>query len=102
MKKPLVFSVVGLTATGKTAFALQLAEHLLDQGKQKVILLAADSKQVFQGLEILSGADIPSDFQPAKQAEYLYPYFVNTNQPSELHGVACPFAGDGWAGRPCP
>ncbi|HCR81681.1 MAG: tRNA dimethylallyltransferase [Candidatus Pacebacteria bacterium GW2011_GWB1_47_8] len=97
MKKPLVFSVVGLTATGKTAFALQLAEHLLDQGKQKVILLAADSKQVFQGLEILSGADIPSDFQPAKQAEYLYPYFVNTNQPIELHGVACVFGDADWS-----
>lgn len=64
------FSLVGATATGKTALALQLAEWLLaespaHQNLDGVILLSADSRQIYQGLEIISGADVPSDFSLA-------------------------------------
>lgn len=61
------FSLVGATATGKTALALQLAEWLLTespahQALNGVLLLSADSRQIYQGLEIISGADVPADF----------------------------------------
>ncbi len=64
------FSLVGATATGKTALALQLAEWLVTessvhQNLNGVILLSADSRQIYQGLEIISGADVPADFSLA-------------------------------------
>lgn len=52
-----LLSIVGPTAVGKTTFALQLAELF-----QNCDLLVADSRQVYQGLEVVSGADIPADF----------------------------------------
>ncbi len=62
------FSLVGATATGKTVMALQLAEWWLQKKPDLngVILLSADSRQIYQGLEIISGADIPADFSPVK------------------------------------
>lgn len=62
-----IISLTGTTASGKTNLALFLAEKSLssDQGKQLngVCLISADSRQVYQGLEILTGADVPSNFQ---------------------------------------
>ena len=57
-----VISIVGPTAVGKTAFALQLAKVALVQKKYAgVDLISADSRQVYRGLEIVSGADVPDD-----------------------------------------
>jgi len=53
MKKMLV--IVGPTASGKTALALDLAKLY------KGYLLSADSRQVYKGLDIISGKDIPSN-----------------------------------------
>lgn len=57
---------------GKSTLALELAEKLLASGKLTgVDLISADSRQVYKGLELLSGADE----QP-------------TNPKIKLHGVA--------------
>lgn len=62
-----VFSVVGTTAVGKTSFAFQLAEALLANKKYSgVDIISADSRQIYKGLEILSGADIPEGFEREK------------------------------------
>ena len=60
---PSLISIVGLTATGKTALALQLAELVIKkQWFAGVDLISVDSRQVYRGLEIISGADIPAGF----------------------------------------
>lgn len=47
------YVIVGPTATGKTALALQIAQ------KNKGVLFSADSIQVYQDLDIISGKDLP-------------------------------------------
>lgn len=51
--------IVGPTATGKSALAFEMAREL------DADILSADSRQVYKGLEIISGADIPADFNAA-------------------------------------
>lgn len=97
MSKPLLISIVGQTATGKTDFALKLAEQLLASGHKKIILLSADSKQVYQNLTILTGADIPAGFQVTKQDRAPYPFFQNADRSIELHGLACVFGDEEWS-----
>lgn len=80
---PLLITIVGQTATGKTGLALKLAQAL-KQNYSRLVLLSADSKQVFQGLEILTGADIPDGF--TKVAGEPYPYWEKEG--IELHGIA--------------
>jgi tRNA dimethylallyltransferase len=57
-----VISIVGSTATGKTDLALAIAHHTLTG----VDLISADSRQVYQGLEVLSGADIQPNFEASE------------------------------------
>jgi tRNA dimethylallyltransferase len=97
MKKPLLLAVVGQTATGKTAFALKLAGQLMDKGYKKVVLLSADSKQVYQGLPILTGADIPDEFQPVSNDSAPYPFFQNETRSIELHGLSCVYGDEDWS-----
>ena len=52
-----ILSVVGPTASGKTALASKLAQHFLDQGK-KVDFVSLDTRQIYRALPILSGADL--------------------------------------------
>lgn len=60
-----LISIVGPTASGKTQTAWQLAKHLIEQKKfQRVDLISADSRQVYQGMEILTGSDLPADYRP--------------------------------------
>ncbi len=56
-----ILSIVGPTAVGKTAFAWRVAEYFWDVHQIKCDIISADSRQVYKGLEILSGADIPPD-----------------------------------------
>lgn len=66
-----ILSIVGPTATGKTDFALKAAEKTLQLGKvSSVDIISADSRQVYQGLEIMSGADIPEGFQRKVLSEW--------------------------------
>lgn len=52
-KKPTVFIVCGPTASGKTAFALTLAK------KTGAEILSVDSRQIYRGLDIVTGKDLP-------------------------------------------
>ncbi len=54
MKKNLVIAVVGPTAAGKSAFAVEMARDLKDKGIG-VEIISADSRQVYKGLDIGSG-----------------------------------------------
>ena len=58
-----IIAVVGPTATGKTKKALGLAEEALANDQYAgVDLISVDSRQVYQGLEVLTGADVPEGF----------------------------------------
>ncbi len=52
-----IYSIIGPTASGKSALAEKVVKHLLKK-KQEVILVSLDSKQIYQALPILSGADL--------------------------------------------
>lgn len=74
-----VVSIVGPTATGKSGFAFWLAERLLKEGHfSTVAVISADSRQVYRGLEIVSGADIPAEFEEVSLAELddVLPHFL--------------------------
>ncbi len=89
IKENQIVSIVGATATGKTAFALDLAATLISEKRfQKVHLLSADSRQVYCGLENLTGADLPSDFVAAKSEKLNHPFFQNSAKNIFLHGVS--------------
>lgn len=57
MNKILVIG--GPTATGKTSLALKLAQKFNGD------LISADSRQVYQGLDLVTGKDIPAGFSPS-------------------------------------
>lgn len=63
MTKAQILAIVGPTAVGKTDFASQVAQDILTQNSDYtgVDFFSADSRQVYQGLEIISGADLPND-----------------------------------------
>jgi len=62
-----VLEIIGPTAVGKSAFSLQLAAWLLKQPTlmdiKGIDLISADSRQVYQGLEIVSGVDFDQNWQ---------------------------------------
>lgn len=89
IKENQIVSIVGATATGKTAFALDLAASLIAEKRfQKVHLLSADSRQVYQGLENLTGADLPSDFSTGGDEKFAYAFFCNLAKNIFLHGAS--------------
>jgi len=51
-----VLVICGPTSSGKTALALRLA------GSKSVSLVSADSRQIYRGLSLLTGKDIPAGF----------------------------------------
>ncbi len=51
--KSKIIIICGPTASGKTALALKLA------GDEPTAIISADSRQVYEGLDILTGKDIP-------------------------------------------
>jgi len=93
-----LISIFGPTATGKTQLALNKAQELMESGEYKgVNLISADSRQVYRGLEIISGADIPKEFQALSQDILkaqamsglgLFPIYKHSSQPIFLHGVS--------------
>ena len=89
IKSNQIISIVGATATGKTALALELAAALLEQKIFKQVhLLSADSRQVYVGLENLTGADVTPNFVASKSANFSHPFFQNQDQNIFLHGVS--------------
>lgn len=82
MKQPLL-SIVGPTATGKTNLALKIANFFLKEKQFVGIdLISADSRQIYKGLEITSGADIPKGFTSQGK------YWGNSKNTIRLHGVS--------------
>ncbi len=68
-----VIAVVGPTATGKTNRALQIAQEKNASGEVTgVDLISVDSRQVYQGLEILTGADLPEGFEKRQMSVNLW------------------------------
>ncbi len=95
-KKQKIISIVGPTATGKTKLALTMAKEMQDShGYTGVDIISADSRQVYHGFEILSGADL-GDFRMMgfgwqKKAQFTYPYLTKDKDLAEkirLHGAA--------------
>ncbi len=54
---PKIQIVCGPTGSGKTAFAFKLA------GDKPTSIISADSRQIYQGLDIITGKDIPIGFE---------------------------------------
>jgi len=97
MRQPLI-SIVGTTATGKTAVALELAQAAIAAKKYaRVHLISADSRQVYSELAILSGADVPDDFTAASDPNFSFPFFQNQEKTIILHGVSMLAATDEWS-----
>jgi len=59
-KKQSLLVVGGSTASGKTSCAIDIAQRLIAQGK-KVEIISADSRQIYQGIPIFSGAVTKSE-----------------------------------------
>lgn len=55
--KPKILIIAGPTAVGKTSLALSVAQQVPS------IIISSDSRQVYQGLDLITGKDIPSDFK---------------------------------------
>ena len=70
-----VLFIVGPTATGKTSLALQLSKVLSELNISSE-LISADSRQVFIGMDIGTGKDIPHGF--TKHQANGYSFFSNT------------------------
>jgi tRNA dimethylallyltransferase len=83
------FSLVGPTAVGKTELAFWLARQLLHQQLASGIdIISADSRQVYQGLEVLSGADLPPHFTFNSHDNFFLQHFANKHEDIRLYGVS--------------
>lgn len=90
-------SIVGPTAVGKTGTALWLAERLLSESTVTgVDLIAADSRQVYRELPVLSGVDLPEDWIEDKSS-LSHSFFSHPDLPISLHGVQIISCRDEWS-----
>lgn len=84
-----IFSLVGTTGSGKSQVAFDIANQVLkDNLVDRVVILSADSRQVYQSLEIITGADIPKNYQRQRSGNFKYEYFQHESLPIFLHGVS--------------
>ncbi|RJQ27713.1 tRNA (adenosine(37)-N6)-dimethylallyltransferase MiaA [Candidatus Parcubacteria bacterium] len=85
-----VLFVVGPTASGKTSLALDLAPKI------NGVILNADSRQVYKGLDIISGKDIPDKAEfvktenPTKNKKYNVGYYKFNSTPVYLLDLVTP------------
>ncbi len=81
---------------GKTSFALGLSEEIFkNKDYSGVDLISADSRQVYRGLEIISGADIPAEFKLNKSEKFTYPFYSKNK--INLHGVSIVTPDEEWS-----
>lgn len=93
-----IISIVGATASGKTDRALTIARENIEHGVfKKVHLLSADSRQVYQGLEILTGADIPAAWKRTRDDRFPLDFFLSPDATMTLHGVSIIEANQEWS-----
>lgn len=79
--QPHIIAIVGLTATGKTKVAQRVIHELCKHVPQRFsgfAILSADSRQVYSGLEITTGADIPPQANRISSPDLPYPFFQQT------------------------
>lgn len=94
-------SIVGPTATGKTERALEVAHQLINENKVAgVDIISADSRQVYRGLEVLTGADVPAGFMgsitPSLSKSGL-PYFTNSEGSIHIFGISMINPAEEWS-----
>ena len=90
-----IISIVGETASGKTAAAFQLANYLIEINScSGVDIISADSRQVYKDIAVLSGADIPEGFNQ-KTEQGLLPFLEKSS--IRLHGVGILEANKEWS-----
>lgn len=73
-----------------------LAEQLLQESPaftRRCHLISLDSRQVYQGLETLTGSDVPKSFTHLTQEQY----FINNSDTVRLHGLSCVPLTDQWS-----
>lgn len=75
--KPLLAVVTGPTASGKSALAVELAEHLATE------IISADSRQIYRQMNI--GTAVP----PPEELARVRHHFVQTLEPEEYYSAAC-------------
>lgn len=83
-----VISILGPTATGKTATTFAFVEAVQRLKIYDLIrVISVDSRQVFEDIPIISGVDVPSQFHHHKESSS--PYFSHQKNDSmvELHGI---------------
>lgn len=94
-KKAPFISIVGTTSVGKSEAALHLADVLSSKFSQ-VYIISADSKQVYRGLEVLTGADIPLSYSRTHdESVSVYDFFVKDNL--LLFGISCREVNQEWS-----
>lgn len=78
-----IISIVGPTATGKTNFALKKAIEVLNLKENTGIdIISADSRQVYKGLEIINGADVPPGYSQIGKI------WSNPGNTIAIHGIS--------------
>jgi tRNA dimethylallyltransferase len=79
---------------GKSDAVFSLADYILSHSLAKgVVIISADSRQVYKGLEVLTGADLPPDFIAGNN------HFSKATQQGtiELYGIAMISVSDEWS-----
>lgn len=96
-----LISIVGPTATGKTKRALQLADSISTHQQpqaprwQGCDLISADSRQVYAGLETVTGADIPDGFCARESSSFHSPFFERNA--TRIHGISILSPDEDWS-----
>lgn len=94
-KKAPFISIVGTTSVGKSEAAFRLADTLSSKFSQ-VFVISADSKQVYRGLEVLTGADIPASYtRTHDNSVSAHDFFIKNNV--LLFGVSCREVDQEWS-----
>lgn len=92
-----IFSFIGTTAGGKTKTALAVAEGLIQRKKASgVVILSADSRQVYQGLEVITGCDIPLRFKRNSVAKIAGKNYFECGN-TILTGLSCCDVSQDWS-----
>lgn len=82
-----VLVLAGPSGVGKTDAAFRLAQDLIASGSVAgVDIISADSRQVFKGLEVITGADIPHAATQSRVPGLQYPVW-SVSEKIALHGV---------------
>lgn len=77
---------MGMTSSGKTSFSFSFARYLLQHtAVESVHIISADSRQVYEDIPILSGADVPEGFSLTQRQDFDDPVYVASDSRICLH-----------------